>query len=102
MAFATLFRFVVWTVSCLYDLPVQSLHVLSIESFARDCHATKAAEVSPNLSSSTKEQSQLTPRQPNQFLPSPKKLRRKLAKSAALTKHELEALKSKQTKILLH
>ena len=29
MAFATLFRFVVWTVSCLYDLPVQSLHVLS-------------------------------------------------------------------------
>ena len=36
--FTALFRFVVWTVSCLYDLPVQSLHVLSIESFARDCH----------------------------------------------------------------
>ena len=29
MAFATPFGFVVWTVSCLYDLPVQSLHVLS-------------------------------------------------------------------------
>ncbi len=28
MAFATPFGFVVWTVSCHYDLPVQSLHVL--------------------------------------------------------------------------
>ena len=26
-AFATCFQFVVWTVSCLYDLPVQSLHL---------------------------------------------------------------------------
>ncbi len=26
-AFAAPFGFVVWTVSCLYDLPVQSLHV---------------------------------------------------------------------------
>ena len=38
-AFAAPFEFVVWTVSCHYDLPVQSLHVLSNESFARDCHA---------------------------------------------------------------
>lgn len=57
MAFATPFGFVVWTVSCLYDLPVQSLHVLSDESFARDCHVAFATEVSPNLSSSTKGQS---------------------------------------------
>jgi len=26
-AFAACFQFVVWTVSCLYDLPVQSLHL---------------------------------------------------------------------------
>ena len=64
MAFATPFGFVVWTVSCLYDLPVQSLHVLSCESFARDCHAARAAEVSPNLSSSTRKQSQLASGQP--------------------------------------
>ena len=35
-----------------------SLYTFSLtESFARDCHAARAAEVSPNLSSSTKEQS---------------------------------------------
>ena len=29
-AFAACFQFVVWTVSCLYDLPVQSLHLPNI------------------------------------------------------------------------
>ena len=47
--------------TCPYSLYTSSQY----ESFARDRHATKVAEVSPNLSSSTKEQSQLTPRQPN-------------------------------------
>jgi hypothetical protein len=41
-AFAARFRFVVWTVSCLYDLPVQSLHLPNIAiGLARDYHAAQ-------------------------------------------------------------
>jgi hypothetical protein len=44
---------------CLLSLrPARSVSTRSLqESFARDCHAAEAAEGSPNLSSSTKEQS---------------------------------------------
>jgi len=78
MPFDTPFGFVVWTVSCLYDLPVQSLHLpcatahvpvvaahgitACAAGLARDYHGVP--EASPNLSSSTATQSELTLRQP--------------------------------------
>lgn len=41
--FTARFRFVVWTVSCLYDLPVQSLHLRQPtgQRLARDHHALR-------------------------------------------------------------
>ena len=100
MAFATPFGFVVWTVSCLYDLPVQSLHVLphkkrelrSGSPRRRLGQSATTTEVSPNLSSSTERQSELTSRQPNRCVRTPASRRTRPAKSAALTRHELEAL----------
>lgn len=81
---------------CLLSLrPARTVSTRSLgESFARDCHAARAAEVSPNLSSSTKGQSQLTPRQPIRAVRTLASCRTALAKSAALTKHELEARKT--------
>jgi len=51
--FTARFRFVVWTVSCRYDLPVQSLHLPNIAVWLGSGSPRIAAEVSPNLSSST-------------------------------------------------
>lgn len=86
---------------CLLSLrPARTVSTRSLfESFARDRHAaavtptTTAAEVSPNLSSSTGRQSELTPRQPNRRVRTLASRRTRPAKSAALTRHELEALK---------
>lgn len=84
---------------CLLSLrPARTVSTRSLcESFARDRHAAASiattAEVSPNLSSSTRRQSELTPRQPNRRVRTPASRRTQPAKSAALTRHELEALK---------
>jgi hypothetical protein len=57
-AFAACFQFVVWTVSCLYDLPVQSLHLPNTAIWAwLGITTLQAAQASPNLSSSTCQQS---------------------------------------------
>ncbi len=43
--FTACFQFVVWTVSCLYDLPVQSLHFPTCKlqvGLARDYHAASS------------------------------------------------------------
>jgi hypothetical protein len=56
-AFAARFRFVVWTVSCLYDLPVQSLHLPSTATGLGSGLPRFTAQASPNLSSSTCQQS---------------------------------------------
>jgi hypothetical protein len=75
-AFAAPFGFVVWTVSCRYDLPVQSLHVPAslvvtpaTQASLGIATANQLPEVSPNLSSSTGRQSKLTHRQPIAALP---------------------------------
>ena len=65
--------FQVCGLDCLLSLrPARTVSTrsLKIESFARDCHDADASEGSPNLSSSTKEQSQLTQWQPSLRLPS--------------------------------
>ena len=62
--FTARFRFVVWTVSCRYDLPVQSLHLPNIAVWLGSGSPRIAAEVSPNLSSSTQRQSELALVQP--------------------------------------
>ena len=91
MAFTTPFGFVVWTVSCLYDLPVQSLHVLSnrelrsglprcfrnrgfpeFEQFYQGAELTYSRATHLNITIATC-------------------FRQYSVKSAALTKHELEA-----------
>jgi len=55
--FTACFQFVVWTVSCLYDLPVQSLHLPNIAIWLGSGLPRVKAQASPNLSSSTWEQS---------------------------------------------
>ena len=66
-AFAARFQFVVWTVSCHYDPPVQSLH-LPFKQTTLDGLGSgsprRMAEASPNLSGSTDRQSQLARLQP--------------------------------------
>jgi len=64
-AFTACFQFVVWTVSCLYDLPVQSLHLPFIAKGLGSGLPRFTAQASPNLSSSTCQQSELTSMQPN-------------------------------------
>jgi len=49
MAFATPFGFVVWTVSCRYDLPVQSLHVLPPQGGVSLGIATPARQRFPRI-----------------------------------------------------
>jgi len=93
-AFAACFQFVVWTVSCLYDLPVQSLHFFRAQGAKLSSGLPRpAAEASPNLSSSTRMQSKLTFGPPNHTPPwSHRETTGHLCfKSAALTKHELGA-----------
>ena len=92
MAFATLFRFVVWTVSCLYDLPVQSLHVLSnreLRSGLPRCQGNRGfPEFEQFYQGAESTYSKATQFRTVRILANRRTVR---LKSAALTKHELEA-----------
>ena len=70
-----------------------SLYTFSLLRASLGIATVFTPEVSPNLSNSTKGQSELTPEQPILRLPYSMSQRETQAKSAALTKHELEALK---------
>ena len=70
-----------------------SLYTFSLLRASLGIATVFTPEVSPNLSNSTEEQSELTPKQPISRPPYSMSRRGSQAKSAALTKHELEALK---------
>lgn len=88
-AFAAPFGFVVWTVSCLYDLPVQSLHVLlraSLGITTADARGFPEFEQFYRKAEST--YFRATHAMSNHSV---RRLRSASFKSAALTRHELEA-----------
>ena len=91
MAFATPFGFGVWTVSCLYDLPVQSLHVLLCPGASLGI-ATPSGRGFPEFEQFYLGAESTYPQatHPESSVPV-QALGGFSFKSAALTKHELEA-----------
>ncbi|MBB5190816.1 hypothetical protein HNQ50_001539 [Silvimonas terrae] len=95
-AFAAPFGFVVWTVSCLYDLPVQSLHVpaTQLAGFARDYHGVEVIDTRgfPEFEQFYQRAELTCPKATHTTSSIPCRLQeRRFVKSAALTRHELEA-----------
>ena len=89
--FTACFQFVVWTVSCLYDLPVQSLHVPNIAVWLRSglprCKQQRLPRIWVVLHASRVNLPTCNPTATDRRL----RFRPVTFKSAALTKHELEA-----------
>ena len=92
--FTACFQFVVWTVSCLYDLPVQSLHVPNIAVWLRSglprCKRQRLPRIWVVLHASRVNLLTCNPIATDRSL----RFRSLTFKSAALTKHELEARKT--------
>ena len=92
--FTACFQFVVWTVSCLYDLPVQSLHVPNIAVWLRSglprCKQQRLPRIWVVLHASRVNLLTCNPIAIDRSL----RFRSLTFKSAALTKHELEARKT--------